>query len=158
MNIDITTTLIGSGLLLTGGILGYFIQYILNKRQELISTNNEVKRENYKKFINLVIDIIAGDKINKKDPIERQEENLNKIYDFYKDYILYASPNVINAFADWMQFIFKNNEDTKKNFLLLSNIIKQMRKELGLSNKKLGNSGEVVFKALLSDYYTFFKK
>ncbi len=158
MNINLTTTLVGSGLLLLGGILGYYIQYFLNKKQEIISKNNEIKRENYKKFVSLVVDIVAGGKVSKKNADERQKEYLKKIYDFYKDYLLYASPNVINAFANWMQFIFEGKKETTEHFLLLSNIIKQMREELGLSNKALGKSGEVVFKALLSDYYKFFDK
>jgi len=158
MDINLTTTLVGSGLLLLGGILGYYIQYFLNKKQEIISKNNEIKRENYKKFVSLVVDIVAGGKVSKKNADERQKEYLKKIYDFYKDYLLYASPNVINAFANWMQFIFEGKKETTEHFLLLSNIIKQMREELGLSNKALGKSGEVVFKALLSDYYKFFDK
>ena len=158
MNIDITTALIGSGSLLIGGILGYFIKYFLDKKQEIISKNNEIKRKNYKKFVDLVVDVFIANKFSQKSDAEKQKEIAGKIDDFYRDYVLYASPDVIHAFASWMQFMFAEKKDSKKHFLLLSNIIKQMRKELGLSNKNLGKSGEVVFKALLKDYYKVFNK
>ena len=50
MNIDIITTLISSASLLVGGILGYLAKYVIQKKQDAISENNKIKRENYKKF------------------------------------------------------------------------------------------------------------
>ena len=97
----------------------------------------------------MVIDIFASAK--KKEPLS-QKELVDKLYEFYKKYILYA-------YSDYFQYQFQinsNEEDKdiklKTQILKLTKIMLEMRTDLGLENKKLGNNGEKIFRALLSDY------
>ena len=84
------------------------------------------------------------------------------MFDFLKEYMLYASPDVVNAFGDYRQYIFKEvygkeRIDTRMQYQKLSKVIMEMREDLGLSNKDIGTFGERTFKAVLIDYYHYFK-
>ena len=89
--------------------------------------------------------------------IKRIQKNVVKeLYDFYKKYILYASSNVIIAFSNYFQLIYKHNHSNKIepsiHFKYLAKIMLEMRKDLGLKNKGLGENGEMLMKALIIDY------
>lgn len=146
-------TLAGTVLTVTGAIIGYVFRYFYGSRKERDIKNIEKKRVMYGKFVNLIIDLIKkGEDFDQESTI--QPEFIEGLYDFYKDYILYSSPNVINAFGDFMQYTYQNpeNADPKKTFGMLAEVFKEMRSDLGLSNKNLGQDGEKIFKALLEDY------
>lgn len=165
-------TLISPILLLIGGVAGYFLNYFLNKRAELVSEVNRIKRENYKKFVSLIIDLISDHKYRtlKNKPIRTIEDMneakialVSKVDDFYKDYLLYASPSVINAYANYMQCVYSVDPkipiaDLKEQMRHLSKVIQAMRKDLGLSNKGLGKDGENVLRAKLPDFDLLFKE
>ena len=44
------------------------------------------------------------------------------------------------------------NFDTKKNLNFMTKIMLEMRKDLGLKNKGLGKNGEMLMRALITDY------
>ncbi|WP_245967245.1 hypothetical protein [Ulvibacterium marinum] len=81
---------------------------------------------------------------------------LTDLYEFYKKYVLYASPKVIIAFSDYFQFMYQQNEDektdSKQHLLLMTKIMVEMRKDLGLKNKDLGKNGQKLMRALIKDY------
>jgi len=147
-------------LAILSGALGYYIRYRIDQIKETFSKINEERRNHYQSFINIVIDILRTSPAD----IEKNTAKItDKLYEFYKKYMVYASPLVINAFGDYFQFLYNQNtnEDiegnikTKISFTLLSNIIICMRKDLGLSNKSLGKKGQKVFRALITDFDSF---
>ena len=84
---------------------------------------------------------------------------LAELFEFYKKYILYASPNVIKAFSDYFQFVYNqqgngNVEDSKKSLEFMTKIMLEMRKDIGLKNDGLGMNGQMLLRALINDYDT----
>ncbi|GHT68675.1 hypothetical protein AGMMS50239_34250 [Bacteroidia bacterium] len=137
-----------------GGGFGYFIKHFIDKKRELSTEVTKERRELYQQFVNLIIDIFSANKTGKK---QADNQLLSKLFDFYKKYVLYASPDVINNFSDYFQYLYSANDATETldnniHFRKLSKILKAMRADLGLSNKDLGNDGEKIFKALISDF------
>lgn len=145
MNINQYITLLTIILPLIGGIIGYFINYFFEKHKELNSKVNIERREIYQKFINLIITLTQeSNKIN--DAAFKKELN-----DFYKRYVLFASPKVILSFTNFMVII--NHKDRleieNKYYESLTKVIYEMRKDLGLSNSKLGKNGEELLRAIV---------
>jgi len=137
-----------------GGVIGYFVKHNIDKKRELISEVTKERREHYQQFVNIVIDIFSGTKSGKQQADTNQ---LSKLFEFYKKYVLYASPEVINNFSDYFQYLYTANGengqlDNNIHFRKLSNVMKAMRADLGLSNKNLGVDGERIFRALLTDF------
>ncbi len=138
-------------LTIIGGGIGYFIKYIIDKKKELQNEVNKERRESYQGFVNLIIDILSPD--NNKKP-----NHIKELKDFSKKNILYASPTVVSYFSDYMQFVYSTSEQkmtpeqNATHFLLLTKVLKEMRKDIGLSNKGLGNNGEVLVRAILKDF------
>ncbi len=100
------------------------------------------------------MEIFSEAKTEIKQP---DEEIVKKLYEFYKKYILYASPGVINSFSDYFQYLYATNSqkvtlDLKVLFTKLSKIMIEMRKDLGLINQDLGENGEKLFRAIITDF------
>ncbi len=153
-NTNLIITISTITLPIIGGAVGYFIKHNIDKKRELLSEVIKERRELYQHFVNLVIDIFSGSKTGKKQP---DKLLLTKLFDFYKKYVLYASPEVINYFSDYFQYLYLANEETNTldhnlHFRKLRRIMKAMRADLGLSNKKLGDDGEKIFRALITDF------
>ena len=151
MNDQLLAPLLGTILAALGGLVGYFIKDFLDKKKELSSENIKVKREMYKEFIVLVFKVMNNkDSHGSPSPLDIKKD----LYRFYEDYSLYSSPEVINAFADYMQYIYKNPKsmDTKTILAKLAKVIKSMRREMGLSNRGLGKNGEKIFRAMFNDF------
>jgi len=141
---------------LIGGAIGYLYKQGIDKKKELQSEVNRERRDIYQQFVNLIIDIFSETKIGKE---VQNEEILSKFFEFYKKYILYASPDVINSFAEYLQSVYnqEQNKDTSFSIRMLSTIMLKMRKDLGLSNSSLGKDGEKLFRALITDFDKVFK-
>lgn len=141
---------------LIGAGIGFLAKRYLDKKRELFNENTKERRQAYQDFVDIVIDLFAGDKINKK-PFD-----ISRLYNFYKKNILFAPPSVVNAFSDYMQFIYimdnDNPEHTAENICKLTEVLKQMRNDLGLNNKDLGENGEKLMRALLTDFDSIFKQ
>lgn len=159
MKPELLNTLLTISLPIIGAGIGFFIKHIIEKKKDLYSQVTIERRELYQHFVNLIIDLFSASKTGKSQP-DRQV--LNKLYEFYKKYVLYASPGVINAFSDYFQYLYLVNADDEKSdiimhFRKLSKIMVEMRKDLGLSNKKLGTDGEKLFRALITDFDKYIK-
>ena len=138
-----------------GGVVGYGINDFLAKRREIESAINREKREAYQIFLDLLIDTLAT---VKKGEQPDQKHLIQVFYDFQKRYLMYASPEVINAFGDcWESFQKKGQNNAKDSITNMTKLILFFRKDLGLSNKNLGESGEKLFRSFLTDYENFFK-
>ena len=154
MNSDVIIPTMGIVLPLLGGGAGYLIRHIIEKRKELQNEVTKERRELYQQFIDLVIDIFGSSKIGRENS---EMDLIQKLYTFYKKYVLYASPDVINSFSDYFQFLYANEDNSdlnklKNHFRKLTKIMYDMRVDLGLSNRHLGKNGEKLFRALISDY------
>lgn len=147
-------SVLGTSLTVISGLIGFFIKDLLDKNREVNTKNNDIKREMYKKFIDLIIDLFKGHKTNGDNKQKVVLNLVDKLYEFYKDYCLYSSPKVINSFGDFMQYLYQHPNDSKPKdiFRKLSKIIKNMRHELGLSNLGLGRDGQKIFRAMFNDY------
>jgi len=159
MKIDSTLiTIMTISLPLLGAGIGFLIKHNIEKKKEINNELTRQRRENYQQYVNLIIDLLAGTKTNKK---KNNTNILTDLYEFYKKYVLYASPNVIKAFSDYFQFIYNANEDdpnyTKNSLELTTKIMYEMRKDIGLNNKGLGKNGEMLLRALINDYDTIWK-
>jgi len=146
-------------LTIIAGGLGYLVRYFVEKRKELLSEVNKERRELYQKFINLVVDLIKGSKNEKRI----QDKTITELFEFYKKYILYASPKVINRFSDYFQFLYsqkenRDSENTRIHFSKLTAIMIAMRSDLGLKNYNLGKDGVNIMRALLTDFDKIMKK
>lgn len=136
-----------------GALIGYFLKHNIDQKRELTSEIAKERRGIYQQYVNLMIGVFANSKTNKKN---NQENVVIELYEFYKKYVLYASPDVIKAFSDYFQLIYHQDTkigfDTKLNLLHMTKIMAEMRKDLGLKNKGLGKNGEVLMRAILRDY------
>ena len=145
-------TLLSILLPLIGAGVGYLVKQNIEKKKELLSDVHKERRELYQQFINLIVDILKQSKKNENVG----EELINKLFGFYKKYILYGSPGVIKAFADFFQYIYTTNagqeSNTKKMLVLLSKVMFEMRRDLGLDNKGLGDNGNQLLRAMFYDY------
>ena len=153
-NINLIITILTVTLPVIGGIAGYFIKHNIDKKRELLSEVTKERRELYQDFVNLIIDIFSRTKTGKN---QTEPQIMSKLFDFYKKYVLYGSPEVINNFSDYFQHLYSSNgesntHDPNIHFRKLSRIMKAMRTDLGLSNKNLGDDGERLFRALITDF------
>ncbi|UTN06556.1 hypothetical protein L0669_11745 [Flavobacterium bizetiae] len=138
---------------LTGGGIGFLLKRYLDKKRELFNENAKERRQAYQDFVDIIIDIFAG-----KNETKQKSSDVNRLFEFYKKNILFAPPNVVNAFSDYMQYIYVfDNSDpnqTAEHIRKLTEVLKQMRKDLGLSNSDLGENGEKLMRAILKDFDT----
>ncbi|WP_224996914.1 hypothetical protein [Cesiribacter sp. SM1] len=139
---------------LLGAGAGYLIKENIEKKKDLLNEVNKERRELYQQFVDLIIDVFSGTKTGKQN---KDIQLIQKLFVFYKKYVLYASPEVINSFSDYFQYLYSADGQTgvldhKIHFRKLSRIMFEMRKDLGLSNKNLGKDGEKLFRALITDF------
>ena len=136
-----------------GAGVGYLIKTNIEKKKALTNEVTKERREIYQQYVNLMIGFFDHTKVKRKDSDSKM---ISELFDFYKKYVLYASPSVIKSFSDYFQFLYKNNGkenfDSKKNLNHMTKIMLEMRKDLGLKNKGLGKNGEMLMRALLTDY------
>tara|TARA_R110002167_G_scaffold262694_1_gene469382 strand:+ start:325 stop:801 length:477 start_codon:yes stop_codon:yes gene_type:complete len=144
--LSVTLPLIGAG-------IGYLLKSNIEKKKELTNEITKERRAIYQQYVNLMIGIFANTKANKKN---NPDKMLTDLYEFYKKYVLYASPKVIIAFSDYFQFMYHQNEneetDSKQHLLYMTKIMAEMRKDLGLKNNDLGKNGQKLMRALIKDY------
>lgn len=138
---------------LISGMIGYFVKNQIDKKKELLNEVNKERRKAYQDFINLVVDLFANIKSEDK---KENSEFIPSLYSFYKKNILFASPKVVNSFSDYMQFIFHYDTNDKRqhfeHILKLTEVMKAMREDIGLSNKDLGKHGENLMRAIINDF------
>ena len=92
-----------------------------------------------------------GTKVGKADP----SDHVIVLQDFFKKNTMYASPKVIKSLSSLFQYMYAHDgkpSDTKKVIILMTRTIKDMRSDLGLSNKGLGENGEELIRPLIKDW------
>ena len=139
--------------------IGYYARHLIERKKELQSEVNKERRDIYQKFVDMVVDMIpTADNLT-----EEQAKDFDKrMVEFYKKFVLYASPDVVNAMGDYRQYSYKAIQNIKADFdprpsyAMLAKVISEMREDLGLSNRKMGANGKKIFKTILLDYYEIF--
>ena len=149
-------TLLTISLPIIGAGIGYLIKSQFEKKKELNNELNKQRREIYQNFVNLIIDIFANTKLKKNTT----DQNLKQLFEFYKKYVLFASPNVIKAFSDYFQYLYnpEKEEDLKLHLSSITKIMFEMRRDIGLENKGLGENGEMLMRALITDFDKIYTK
>ena len=151
MNEESIKVLITILLPLLGGGIGFLLKRHLDKKREIFNENAKERRQAYQDFVDLIIDLFANSKLKNNKKVD-----LNKLYGFYKKNILFAPPNVVNAFSDYMQFLYHYDADDEQakytQIKKLTKVLKEMRADLGLKNKGLGNDGERLMRAIINDF------
>jgi hypothetical protein len=114
MDFNLLIPIMGVLLPLLGGGTDYLIRQSIEKKKELQNEVTKERRELYQQFVDLIIDLFANSKTGKEHD---ETDFIQKLYVFYKKYVLYASPEVINSFSDYFQFLYENgdNSDLIKN-------------------------------------------
>jgi len=139
---------------IAGLIIGYLIKYGLDKRQQFIAKNAEIKRIAYSELVVFILDTMSQDKIGKMS----NKNMAVRLNSFYSKYILYASQEVVIAYADLMQYIYKNSTmDSVITTKLMTKVFKFMRKDIGLRNYMLGSDGELLLRAKFNDFDNLFE-
>jgi hypothetical protein len=151
-------TLIG---IVSSGIVGYFVKYTLDKKAQFSSKNAEIKREMYQEYVSFILSFIS-DIQNRTNDItpEQSQKAVDKMREFHRKAVLYSSPKVINAYSDMMQHSYKSGEqgfDGLHYMVLMTNVFKAMRKDIGLSNRGLRSGGIRLIRPLINDYDTAIK-
>ena len=117
---------------LTAGI-GYYARHIIEKRKELQNEVNIERRKVYQQFVDIIID----DLHSQSEPEKQDFKAVNDaMFSFYKKYMLYASPDVINAMGEYRQYNFslllgKDTMNPKTHYAKLSKVLMEMREDLG---------------------------
>ena len=153
---------------LAAGAIGFFGNMIFENRKQLKNKATEERRKIYSTFSDIMIDRLRSQETITEEQLEKIND---RMFNFYKDYLLYASPDVINAIGDLQQFTFTlqqrllNGEtieeidrESSALYLKYSQVIYEMREDLGFSIKNLGANGEHVLKSFLSNYYMLYPK
>ena len=145
------TAFIGIVSTLIGGGIGYFLKYYLDKKKDLVSEITKERRAMYQQFVDLIINVLIGSKIKRNST----DKHVAALYEIFKKNVMYASPGVVIALSEFFQYLYAS-EDKESNpkdiFRHVTSIIKEMRKDLGLSNKGLGMDGEELLRPLIKDW------
>ena len=131
--------------------MGYYFKYYLDKKKDLVSEVTKERREMYQTYVDLILNIWMGTKVGKADP----SDHVIVLQDFFKKNTMYASPKVIKSLSSLFQYMYAHDgkpSDTKKVIILMTRTIKDMRSDLGLSNKGLGENGEELIRPLIKDW------
>jgi len=148
------STLINFGFTIAGAVVGYYIKHFLDKKRELTSEVNKNRREIYFDFVDLILSAFYS----KGDATNLEDKLAESLQDFFKKSTMYSSPKVVLSLTKLFQDLYRINDinkskpSTKTLLYNTTDIIKEMRKDLGLSNKGLGESGEELIKALIKDW------
>lgn len=145
--IGLITTVIGAG-------IGYYLKYFLDKQKELTSEVTKERRAMYQQFVDLVMNLIYSVKKDQSD----QQKYINNLQEFFKKNVVYASPRVVKALSKMFQLLYsESGQDPKEVLLHMTFVIKEMRADLGLSNKGLGKHGEELIKPMFKDWEAIMK-
>ncbi len=141
-------------LLLTGigALIGYVIRYQFDKKKELVSEVNKERRAVYQQMIDMLLGILEDVKKGKDSDMDKL---ISDMFSIYRKNVLYASPQVINDFNNFLnhaQSLSKGTVAAPQEVLFkMSQLIGTMRKDLGLSNKGTGRDNRGLLRGMITD-------
>lgn len=114
-----------------------FITWFLKDKSEKLKFQREKlieeKRLNYEKILEPIIRVLAG--VKNKVEMDKALKQIQS-FDYKKSafqLMLFGSDNVVNAYNDYFQYLYKNesNLDPKNMLNALGKVILEIRKDLG---------------------------
>ena len=123
-------------LALFGGIIIAYVSYLTGKYKDRAEARNKLKVEYYKEFLiarNLVL-------TSPKSEREISKQDHQRFCDITNSVMIVASPEVTKALQEFRietSMSNKPNTTTEKQDILYSQLIKAMRKDIGVSNRGL---------------------
>lgn len=139
--------------------IGFFGNMLYERKKQLRDKATDERRVIYSEFIDIMIDRIQ---VQQDTPPEANEVFHKRMFEFYKNYLLYASPDVINAVGEFQQYSMQqeqvplSEQNAEAYYLKYAKVIFEMREDLGLSVKQLGTNGQHIFKTFFSNYHEIF--
>ena len=104
------------------------------KEKSAFDAHREKKAETYNEFMNVVIELMRNTKDGKKGD-EVLPENLEEFfYNFTSKIMVYGGPGVVKAYSNW-RTASVNEENATQSLLLVDSLFREMRSDLGESNK-----------------------
>jgi len=154
MTIENWLTLAG---IFSSAVVGYLVKYLLDRKARFSSENAIIKREMYENYIKFIMSFITGfvENSNAKSKKDSEKEVIEKMREFHRMAILYSSPKVIEAFADFLQYSYKHPDGDGKGehlMVLVTNVFKEMRRDIGLSNRGLRSGAIRLIRPSINDY------
>jgi len=137
--------------------IGYLVKYLLDKKARFSSDNATIKRDMYENYIKFIMSFVTNyqESANNKPRSNSEKEVIEKMREFHRMAILYSSPKVIEAFADFLQYSYKYPDDDGNGahlMVLVTNIFKEMRRDIGLSNHGLRSGAIRLIRPMINDY------
>jgi len=138
-------------------VVGYLVKYFLDKKAQFSSQNAEIKRQMYQEYVNFILGFITDLQNQTGSATSKQQKDIvGKMREFHKKAVLYSSPKVINAYADMLQYSYQQKQDSDSYgfhyMVLMTNVFKAMRKDIGLSNRGLRSGAIRLMRPLINNY------
>jgi hypothetical protein len=112
--------------LLSGGIIGYFIKYYLNKKSESESRLFKDKREHYRTLILCLKSLREG-----------ESKHIDLFFFEYTFIWLYAPDNVIRAANKLVERLSLNKRITSEDQIFIGNLLIEIRHDIGFPRTHL---------------------
>lgn len=146
-----------SAIALFGVLVGYLLKFYLDKKAKFSSDTATIKRDMYEKYIDFMMKFVQDSKNQTANLSDKQtKEIISRMREFHRKAILYSSPKVIEAFANFMQLAYKSSDNNKLNgtftMVLVTNVFKEMRRDIGLSNRGLRGGAIRLIRPIINDY------
>jgi len=130
----------------TAGIGAVVVSQQRTKKREIAESHRPKKTEIYSGFIRFTVETMRSSK-SKKSADATSAAKLEKwFFEFTQDIMLWGSPKVLNAYT---AFRTAGQQENPQVIILVDDILRAMRKDLGLSNWGL-QRGDLI-KMLLTD-------
>lgn len=134
-------------------VIGYLVKYFLDKKAQFSSQNAEIKRQMYQEYVDFILNFLSDIQEQNSDVTPKQQKGIvKKMKDFHRKAVLYSSPKVVNAYSDMLQNAYRGNNNSFYTMVLMTNVFKAMRKDIGLSNWGLRSGAIRLMHPLINDY------
>ena len=119
----------------------YIASYNSRKAKERVAfeAHREKKSEVYSEFMDMVIQLMRNTKEGKKGDDVLPDNIEEFFYNFTAKITVYGGPGVVKAFAEWRSASSQNDSGTKA-MLLIDKLFREMRADLGESNKGIATN------------------
>ena len=114
----------------------FIASYNSRKAKERVAfeANKEKKAALYNEFMDIVVQLMRNTKAGKKGD-EVLPDNVEEFfYDFTSKITVYGGPGVVKAYSQWRS-ASENGKNEINNLFMIDNLFREMRKDLGESNK-----------------------
>lgn len=119
----------------------FIASYNSRKAREKVAfeAHREKKAEIYNKFMEMVIQLMRNTKAGKEGDDILPEDIEEFFYNFTAKITVYGGPGVVKAYANWRS-ASANDDAGTKGLLLVDVLFREMRNDLGESNKGIATN------------------